>query len=401
MYDKGTGVQQLLSLAQGVQSLFKGYGDLLPNLTIGMELQPDELRIDYYNEVRVTVKDINDIPYIFVDRLKWLLRDHRQNGTYSIQAVSADPDYYDDDWGDLLEEWTIEVGHNDGKQTVSYSLTETERTHMGTSSWPLYLTLMVTDSGVRLDNEGGVESLQQLSHYKGVLKDVNVLLKACDREEIGYQPVELPKTDDMVGVLSKDIEYIKGTLNDPSQNKIGQLYQRGTHELYRELELFFGLGDKVAYLSYNAIGYNYNWNVATSLGYAPVKTTTQYTLNDLSWQGLSQKGWQSGDLSGRCVRSLRSNDETYSTIQSLLAHYLGDLFDDNEWYYNKGSGSGVRFALDTLVDKPITKMERSFEKTLYFTEDNQLVARIQGYKKINEEGSMGKLDELRKALGLI
>lgn len=404
-------IAEVTEVIKNLHTLFKEYEHLNPEYTNNFEVEPKNLRMSNYHDITVWVKELEEIPHVFIEGLRDIFRRIPANGDVALTVHSYvteyEQSYYDDDmWDTELATWGVPVTVEErwGGWTYYYTLTPEDKKRSNKEKWPIYGTLTIRSGlqQITFEDYGKDENIKRLSTYKEATDGLNVLLEAVGQPKIENTVAEVIDSKGLVDDLRADIVLLQDSINSREDNTLGHLYSESTLRVYDELVLYFNYGLKQAYLSYNSIGYNYNWNTPSKDKHKGLTSATRYTINDLSWKGLSHPGWVSGDdMSGRAVRILKENTATFSTMQRLLEEELDGIFTNPEWRNNYGDGRGVIFSLHILTRGEITNTKATYRETFFLNEAGQVVAVIGGYKDLNVQEAIHRLNSLRDKLGIL
>lgn len=404
-------IAEVTEVIENLHTLFKEYEHLNPEYTNNFEVEPKNLRMSNYHDITVWVKELEEIPHVFIEGLRDIFRRIPANGdvvlTVHSYVTEDEQSYYEDDMWDMeLATWGVPVTVEErwGGWSYYYTLTPEDKKRSNKEKWPIYGTLTIRSGlqQITFDGAGIDENIKRLSTYKEATDGLNVLLGAVGQPKIENTVAEVIDSKGLVDDLRSDIVLLQDSINSGEDNTLGHLYSESTLRVYDELVLYFNYGLKQAYLSYNSIGYNYNWNTPSPDKHKELTSATQYTINDLSWKGLSHPGWVSGeDMSGRAVRILKENTATFSTMQRLLEEELEGIFKKPEWRNNYGDGRGVIFSLNILTRGEITNTKGTYRETFFLNEAGQIVATIGGYEDLNVQEAIHRLNSLRDNLGIL
>ena len=400
----------IVRLEQEVKELFKKYETLQPSFTINFLVYHNKIELSQYMEVTMYVSDVDEVPHSFIIGVEDAIRSTLGVGyiTINVEYNNDYEDQYDfwdseDVWDSNITIWEQEVGGDPSRLTYHYQSTHEEDRQAKKVDWPYYGNIYIVPqrSDINFEQNGANKDLGELGHYKDLVENLNKVLRYFNADEIDYKVIKAPNTHNLISKLKSDIEVITESITKQGKGYLSNLYSGETHEVHRELVLYYDVGLKNAYFSYNVVGYNYQWNTAIPDVYKHLNFASYYRLNDLSWKGLSHRGWLSDESSGRCVRTLHEELGTYNQLQGLFEEELGSLFNQQEWRINRGYGSGVILTMDVLVKGPITAIKESYEGVMYLNKQGQVVARLSGYKELNIEEGKVRLDALRQKLGII
>lgn len=404
-------IVEVTEAIEKLHTLFKEYEHLSPEYTNNFEVEPKNLRMSNYHDITVWVKELEEIPHVFIEELRDIFRRIPANGdvvlTVHSYVTEDEHRYYEDDmWDTELATWGVPVTVEERWSGWSYyyTLTPEDKKRSNKEKWPIYGTLTIRSGlqQITFDGVGIDENIKRLSTYKEATDGLNVLLEAVGQPKIENTVAGVIDSKGLLDDLRSDIVLLQDSINSREDNTLGHLYSETTLRVYDELVLYFNYGLKQAYLSYNSIGYNYNWNTPSQDKHKGLTSATRYTINDLSWEGLSHPGWVSGEgMSGRAVRTLKENTTTFSTMQRLLEEELEGIFKKPEWRNNYGDGRGVIFSLHILTRGEITKTQDSYRDTFFLNEAGQVVAVIGGYEDLNVQEAIHRLNSLRDKLGIL
>lgn len=400
----------IVKMEQEIKELFSRHEKLQPSFTVNFVVYHHKIEVSQYMEVTVYVSDVDEVPHSFIMGVEDAIRSTLGAGyiTINVEPIIDDEEQYDfweyeDVWDSNLAVWEQEVGGDPSRLTYHYPSTPEEDRQAKKVDWPYYGNIYIETqrSEINFEQNGNNKELGELGKYKHMVENLNKVLRYFNEDEIDYKVIKAPNTHNLISKLKSDIEVITESITKQGKGYLSNLYSGETHEVHRELVLYYDVGLKNAYFSYNAVGYNYQWNTATPDVYKYLNFAAYYRLNDLSWRGLSHRGWLNDESSGRCVRTLHEELGTYKQLQGLFEEELGSLFTQQEWSINRGDGSGVIFTMDVLAKGPITTIKESYKGVMYLNKQGQVVARLSGYKKLNIEEGKVRLDALRQKLGII
>lgn len=400
----------IIKMEQGVKKLFKKYETLQPSFMVDFTVYHHKIELSQYMEVTVYVRDVDEVPHSFIMGVEDAVQSTLGVGhiTINVEPIIDDEDQYDfwdgeDVWDSNLAIWEQEVGGDPSRLTYHSQSTHEEDRRAKKLEWPFYgtITVNVDRSHMGFERNGNNGNLDELGYYKGLQDNLNKLLRHFGEPEIDFKVIKQVDSGSFITKLSSDIEKIKESITKKGNGYLSNLYSKDTHEVHRELVLYYDVGIKQAYFSYNTVGYAYNWNTALPDAHKGLNFATQYRLNDLSWRGLSSPGWLKDESAGRCVRTLHEDTGTYKRLQQFFEEELGSLFTQQEWRINRGSGSGVIFTLDVLVGGDITEVKETYKQVLYLNATGQVVASFSSYFELNVTEGKVRLDALRKKLGII
>lgn len=403
-------IYNIIKMEQEVKKLFKKYETLQPNFMVDFTVYHHKIVLSQYMEVTVYVSDVDEVPHSFIMGVEAAVQSTLGVGhiTINVEPITDDEDKYDfwgdvDEWDSNLAIWEKEVGGDPSRLTYHCQSTHEEDRRAKKLEWPFYGTITVNEykSHMGFERNGNNGNLDELGYYKGLHDNLNKLLRHFGEPEIDFKVIKQVDSGSFITKLSSDIVKIKESLTKKGNGYLSNLYNKDTHEVHRELVLYYDVGLKQAYFSYNTVGYAYNWNTALPDAHKGLNFATQYRLNDLSWRGLSSPGWLKDESAGRCVRTLHEDTGTYKRLQQFFEEELGSLFTQQEWRINRGSGSGVIFTLDVLVGGDITEVKETYKQVLYLNATGQVVASFSSYFELNVEEGKVRLDALRKKLGII
>lgn len=394
-------IYQITKLARDIKDIFYQYETLTPEMSVDLTIQPDQIQVNMYPEVVVTVEQESEVPYSFIESLVSVFKEQDQQGTLTIRVEGPyeDTAYIDDFYDSQLAVWEFTISERyDKGYTINYTLSPDEAKLSRRQEWPIYASIQVTSYRLDLVFEGDNSVLKKLESYEQVLEDVNLLLTEFNLPKLHYKPLQTPQLDTIIGRLAEDIQSIESSIQNEEDGYLGTLYRLGAKEIHRECQLYFNLGEKKAYFSYNVMGYNYYWNAPSPDKHQELNYSAQYTLNDLNNVGLSSSKWIDGDLAGRCLRELHTNNKTFNDVQTVFSEHLGNLFNQNDWFFNQGYGSGIVLTLDVFVKELIETVVEQNLTTIYLTRDDKVAVVIKGYKTINADEGIYALNTLRQRL---
>lgn len=400
----------IVKMEQEIKELFNAHEKLQPSFGVNFTVYHNKIEVSYYMEVNVYVSDVDEVPHSFILGVEDAVQSTLGVGhiTINVEYVNEDDNKYDfwddeDVWDRNIAIWEQEVGGDPSRLRYHYQSTHEEDRQAKKVDWPFYGNIYIDThrSDINFEQNGNKKELGELGKYKHMVENLNKVLRYFNEDEIDYKVIKAPNTLNLISKLKSDIGVITESITKQGKGNLSNLYSDETHEVHRELVLYYDVGLKQAYFSYNAVGYNYQWNTATPDVYKHLNFAASYRLNDLSWRGLSHRDWLNDESSGRCVRTLHEELGTYKQLQGLFEEELGSLFTQQEWSINRGDGSGVIFTMDVLAKGLITDIKESYKGVLYLNRQGQVIARLTGYKELNVTEGQVRIDALRKKLGII
>ena len=117
-------IYQITKLARDIKDIFYQYENLTPEMSLGLTIQPDQIKVNMYPEVVVTVKQESEVPYSFIESLVSVFKEQDQQGTLTIRVEGPYEDTVciDDFFDSQLAEWEFIISGYDGKgYTIHYT----------------------------------------------------------------------------------------------------------------------------------------------------------------------------------------------------------------------------------------------------------------------------------------